>query len=285
MYSVRGVSLTSAVAMTALLSFLAAPPSLAAPVEAPSASVDYMPVGGPVSAPTGYLEMCVRSPLDCQSLPRDNVERIAAGARTVLIEKRQSQIRTAKVDGRGNTLQPAASMPAQAMSQPGASVVAPLVASLADNARPTVYTRIDLDAPTMAMVIDLNDRVNHGIQPATDEEVYHVPDYWVAPGIGPGVRGDCEDYALEKRRLLIASGVPASALSIAIVRTPAGEVHAVLVLSAKQGDYILDNLHGEVKAWQVTGYSWISRQAPGDDLGWISLAPANPVPPQTVATR
>ena len=281
MYSVRSVSLTSAVAVTALLSFLAAPPSIAGAPASPSASVDYMPVGGPVSAPTGYLEMCVRSPTDCQSLPADNVERIAAGARTALIEKRQSQIRTAKVDGRGNTLQPATSMPLQTGSQPGAPVVAPL----ADNARPAAYTRIDLDAPTMAMVIDLNDRVNHGIQPATDEEVYHVPDYWVAPGIGPGVRGDCEDYALEKRRLLIESGVPASALSVAIVRTPAGEVHAVLVVSAKQGDYVLDNLHGEVKAWQVTGYSWISRQAPGGDLGWVSLAPANPVHLETVSAR
>src|SRR6185312_16004604 len=211
----------------------------------------------PVPAPTGYLDLCTRSPSDCQQSAGDSLERIAAGARTALIEKRQSQILTAKVDGRRG-----AAAPAQA---------APVVAPLADNLHPAAYVRINLDTPTMAMVIALNDRVNQGIKPATDSEIYHVADYWVAPGIGPGVRGDCEDYALEKRRLLIASGIPASALSIAIVRTPAGEVHAVLVLSARQGDYVLDNLHGEVKAWQLTGYSWISRQAPGDDLAWVSL--------------
>ncbi len=263
----------SAVAVMAL-SAMVASPLLAAPAAQSSASADYMPVGGPVSAPTGYLELCARSPIDCQQTRGDNIERIAAGARTALIEKRQSHILTAKVDSRSATSQAAPSQ---------AAPTAPVVAALADNFHPSAYTRIDLDMPTLAMVVALNDKVNHGISPATDQEVYHVADYWVAPGMGPGVRGDCEDYALEKRRLLIASGIPADALSIAIVRTPAGEVHAVLVLSAKQGDYILDNLHGEVKTWQVTGYAWISRQAPGDDLGWVSLAPANPAHTQTVA--
>ena len=276
MYCLRRVSLKSAAALTALAALCAASPLLAAPAAQSPAAADYMPVGGPVSAPTGYLELCARSPIDCQQTRGDSIDRIAAGARTALIEKRQSQIRTAKVDSRGATSQTGAPQDAHA---------APVVAALADNFHPSAYARIVLDMPTMAMVVALNDKVNHGIQPATDQEVYHVPDYWVAPGIGPGVRGDCEDYALEKRRLLIASGIPADALSIAIVRTPAGEVHAVLVLSAKQGDYILDNLHGEVKAWQVTGYSWISRQAPGDDLGWVSLVPANPAHTETVAAR
>jgi predicted transglutaminase-like cysteine proteinase len=267
--------LKTAAAVAALMTVLAASPSMAAPGANPPSdtlsSTDYMPVGGPVPAPTGYLDLCTRSPIDCQEAPADNLERIAAGARTALIEKRQSQILTAKVDGRRTV-----NAPAQA---------APVVAPLADSTHPAAYTRVNLDTPTMAMVVALNDRVNRGIKAATDMEVYHLADYWVAPGIGPNVRGDCEDYALEKRRLLIASGVPASALSIAIVRTPVGEIHAVLVLSARQGDYVLDNLHGEVKAWQLTGYSWISRQAPGDDLGWVSLAPANPVHMQTVAAR
>ena len=273
---VRSVSLKTAAAVAALLAVCAAAPSWAA--QPPSAaseissSANYMPVGGAVPAPTGYLELCARSPIDCRQSPKDALDLIAAGARTALIEKRQSQIRTAKVDGQ--------SAPAQTEPQ-----AAPVVVTLADHVRPSAYVRVDLDEPTMAMVVALNDRVNHAIKPATDEEIYHVPDYWTAPGIEPGARGDCEDYALEKRRLLIDSGIPAEALSIAIVRTPAGEVHAVLVVSARQGDYILDNLHGEVKAWQLTGYSWISRQAPGNDLGWVSLAPANPARTQTVAAR
>ena len=237
-----------------------------------------MPVGGPVSR-ADRLSRNVRA--FAGRLParrRDNgLDHIAAGARTALIEKRQSQIRTAKVDGRG-TRQPAPVQAAPARSAGGG-------AAQSDSVHPAAYVRVNLDAPTMAMVIALNDRVNHAIKAETDQEIYHVADYWTAPGVGPGARGDCEDFALEKRRLLIDSGIPAEALSIAIVRTPAGEVHAVLVLSARQGDYILDNLHGEVKAWQLTDYSWISRQGPDGDLDWVSLAPANPVRPNQVAAK
>src|SRR6185312_16292526 len=99
MYCLRSVSLKSAAAAAALMAFIAAPPSMAgmpaAPVKA-SSSIDYMPVGGPVPAPTGYLDLCTRSPSDCQQSAGDSLERIAAGARTALIEKRQSQILTAK---------------------------------------------------------------------------------------------------------------------------------------------------------------------------------------------
>ncbi len=279
MYRLRSVSLKTAAAVAALLAVCAAVPSLAATpdgtVAKTTSSADYMPVGGPVGAPTGYLELCTRSPIDCRQSPADRLDLIAAGARTALIEKRQSQIRTAKVDGRGAPVQ------APQTTAQGAPVVVPL----ADSVHPAAYVRVNLDQPTMEMVIALNDRVNHAIKAETDQEIYHVADYWTAPGVGPGARGDCEDFALEKRRLLIESGIPSQALSIAIVRTPAGEVHAVLVLSAQQGDYILDNLHGEVKAWQLTGYSWISRQAPGNDLGWVSLVPANPVHMETASMR
>jgi len=268
MYSLRSVCLT---AVAAVVAICAAPPSFAGRPDGASATADYMPVGGPVPAPTGYLELCARSPIDCRGAPTDKLDLIAAGARTALIEKRQSQIRTAKVDGRGAPVQ--------------APAAAPVVAPLADNLHSASYVRVNLDAPTMEMVIALNDKVNHAIRAETDQEIYHVADYWTAPGLEPGARGDCEDFALEKRRLLIEAGIPSQALSIAIVRTPAGEVHAVLVVAAKQGDYILDNLHGEVKAWQMTGYSWISRQAPGNDLGWVSLVPANPVHVETASLR
>ena len=269
MYRLRSVCLMTATAVAALMTICAAPPSFAGAPD--TSSPNYMPVGGPVSAPTGYLELCTRSPIDCRQSPTDKLDLIAAGARTALIEKRQSQIRTAKVDGHGAPVQ--------------AAPAAPVVVPLADSVHPAAYVRVNLDTPTMEMVIALNDKVNHAIKAETDQQIYHVADYWTAPGIGPGARGDCEDFALEKRRLLIESGIPSQALSIAIVRTPASEVHAVLVLSAEQGDYILDNLHGEVKAWQLTGYSWISRQAPGNDLGWVSLVPANPVHMETASLR
>ncbi len=263
MSSVRSVFLTTAVALVAL----SAVPAVATPQ---SQTANYMPVGGHVPAPTGFLELCVRSPVDCQAQPDVSFDHIVGLARTALIEKRQSTIRTAKVDGHANA-------PVQAEA-------APVVAAIADSAHQAEYVRVNLDASNMALVVGINDRVNHAIRAETDQQIYHVADYWVAPGIQPGARGDCEDFALEKRRLLIESGIAPASLSIAIVRTPAGEAHAVLVVSARQGDYVLDNLQPDVKAWQMTDYSWISRQGPGNDLNWVSLAPANTPKTEKVAT-
>jgi predicted transglutaminase-like cysteine proteinase len=140
---------------------------------------------------------------------------------------------------------------------------------------PSDYLRIDMRGDTARIVRTVNDEVNRVMRGATDEVVYHVADYWNAPDLAPGVRGDCEDYALEKRRLLIQYGIPAAALSIAIVRTRLGDDHAVLVVSSRQGDFVLDNLQYDVRLWRKAGYDWISRQGPGDDLGWVSLEPAN----------
>ena len=137
------------------------------------------------------------------------------------------------------------------------------------------YLRIDMNGRTAALVRQANDDVNRIMRGATDEQIYHVADYWNAPPLERGVRGDCEDFALEKRRLLIENGIPAAALSIAIVKTRNGEDHAVLIVSALQGDYVLDNLQFDVRQWRKTDYTWVSRQGPGDDLAWVSLAPAN----------
>ena len=137
------------------------------------------------------------------------------------------------------------------------------------------YERIDMDMSVLALLRTVNNQVNDMMRPSTDERTYGVEDYWNDPALVYGVRGDCEDFALEKRRLLIDRGVPAAALSIAIVRTRRDEEHAVLVVTSKAGDYVLDNLAADVKPWRRSGYTWISRQGPGDDLTWVSLAPAN----------
>ena len=140
------------------------------------------------------------------------------------------------------------------------------------------YERIDMDMSVLALLRTVNNQVNDMMRPSTDERTYGVEDYWNDPALVYGVRGDCEDFALEKRRLLIDRGMPAAALSIAIVRTRRDEEHAVLVVTSKAGDYVLDNLAADVKPWRRSGYTWISRQGPGDDLSWVSLAPANRSP-------
>ncbi|WP_443749070.1 transglutaminase-like cysteine peptidase [Asticcacaulis solisilvae] len=157
-----------------------------------------------------------------------------------------------------------------------------MTAEMSDQAQD--YVRITMDTDTLAVMRAVNDQVNGIMRPATDMQNYGIADYWNVPALVRGVRGDCEDFALEKRRLLIEHGVPAGALSIAIVRTRLDEEHAVLVVTTDAGDYVLDNLAYDVRPWRRAGYIWVARQGPGDDLTWVSLATANFAPPMRAAT-
>ena len=103
----------------------------------------------------------------------------------------------------------------------------------------------------------INRAVNRAIAPATDMEIYGQAEYWTIPT----ARGDCEDYALLKRKRLMARGWPASALLMTVVRDEKGEGHAVLTARTLQGDFVLDNKIDEVKAWHRTRYEFIMRQS------------------------
>lgn len=117
----------------------------------------------------------------------------------------------------------------------------------------------------------INARVNREIRRGDDRDVNGMEDYWRIP-TGRAARGDCEDYVLTKRRALIDDGMPAEALSIAIVRTPWGESHAVLLLATAEGEYVLDNLTRRIRRWDRVNYEWRERQAPGRVFEWVSMA-------------
>jgi len=102
----------------------------------------------------------------------------------------------------------------------------------------------------MGTLARINSKVNAQIRPKNDG----AQDVWSVD-----VRsGDCEDYALTKRHELIKSGVPASSLSIAYVKTRSGEGHAILVVKTNNGNYVLDNLNASVRPLSQTGYRIIS---------------------------
>lgn len=228
----------------------------------------FLPAGRQIAAPTAFLEMCSRSPEDCQQSAQPEAARIVSLARQAMVEKYALAFAHLDADAQNEPVPGAVASPQWPRltdNQPGAATLAS--APAAD------YVRINLDSDTMATLKAVNNRVNRTLIADTDARVYSVNDYWDAPALTPGARGDCEDFALIKRRLLIAQGIPAAALSLAIVRTRFNEDHAVLVVATKQGDFVLDNLAYRVRPWQKTGYYWVSRQAPGDDLAWVSLAP------------
>jgi predicted transglutaminase-like cysteine proteinase len=84
-------------------------------------------------------------------------------------------------------------------------------------------------------------------------------------------RGDCEDFALLKRQLLIQRGWPASALSISVGTTAYGEAHAVLVVATANGEYVLDNLTSSILPPARTAHTFHSRQL---GRSWVSASGA-----------
>lgn len=117
----------------------------------------------------------------------------------------------------------------------------------------------------------VNDRVNALIKPATDQDLYGEVEHWTVPV----TQGDCEDYVLLKRELLMAAGWPSSALLITVVRDERGDGHAVLTVRTRQGDLVLDNKQSRILLWAETGYEYIKRQSYRDPFAWVSLTPTD----------
>lgn len=135
--------------------------------------------------------------------------------------------------------------------------------------QPTAQARpVELSRSLWTKIVDINNRVNMAVTPRTDSEMWGVEEYWSYPVKG---YGDCEDYVLEKRRLLMKAGVPASNLLITVVRQPNGDGHAVLTVSTHLGDFILDNLEPRVLAWNETDYRFLKRQAAKHAGMWVSI--------------
>jgi predicted transglutaminase-like cysteine proteinase len=116
-------------------------------------------------------------------------------------------------------------------------------------------------------VRQINSEVNRDIMPMTDQEIFGRDEVWTYPKDV----GDCEDFALLKRKLLIERGFSPADLLLTVVRKPDGEGHAVLTLRTADGDYILDNLDGQVRLWSETPYRYLKRQASFNSGRWVTI--------------
>ena len=103
------------------------------------------------------------------------------------------------------------------------------------------------------VIREVNADVNQRIKPVTDDELYGQSEFWAYPVDA----GDCEDYALLKRRELLARGFSEADLLIAVARRYDGSGHAVLVVS--------------VKPWSQTPYHYLKRQSATDSGRWVEI--------------
>jgi predicted transglutaminase-like cysteine proteinase len=126
---------------------------------------------------------------------------------------------------------------------------------------------LTLDQERWQTLVRINYQVNSTITPRTDEEVYGVEERWAYPKTA----GDCEDFALLKRKLLIEAGFSPADLLMTVVLLPNGEGHAVLTIRTDRGDFVLDELRNKILLWSNTEYTYLKRQSSGDASRWMKL--------------
>jgi len=119
----------------------------------------------------------------------------------------------------------------------------------------------------------INKWVNESVRPITDLEHWGVVERWNYPDDG---YGDCEDYVLLKRKMLLQAAWPRQALLITVVRDRNGDGHAVLTVKTDKGEFILDNQNPEILLWSETEYHFVKRQSQTDSNAWVGLGDPRP---------
>ncbi len=135
----------------------------------------------------------------------------------------------------------------------------------ADCAAESGESIVNLTAENRRKLQSVNSSVNRSIKPVNDSP--SQGDVWAADVTS----GDCEDFALTKRRHLIAQGWPARSLRIAVARTRSGEGHAVLVVKTSEGDLVLDNRFSAIRAWDKTDLIWEKIQSGENPRLWFDI--------------
>ncbi len=139
----------------------------------------------------------------------------------------------------------------------------------------TMPRDVELTPKALKEIERINRWVNANVEAVSDMDHWGVVDQWDYPSDG---KGDCEDYALLKRKLLAEQGFPVQALLMTVVKDQNNDGHAVLTVHTDHGDFVLDNLSDEVKGWKQTGYRFVKRQSQSDPNTWIAFAQPTSAP-------
>ena len=105
----------------------------------------------------------------------------------------------------------------------------------------------------------INAQVNASVTYKTDLEQYSKPDNWCLPSDF----GDCEDYALLKRKLLLEQGWQNDKLGLCVCYTQSGEGHCCLWVETDKGSFILDNNYALPIKPSELPYKWESMLCDG----------------------
>jgi len=216
-----------------------------------------MGLGAANAAPAGLYDFCTRLPQSCAMEPPRFV-RAAETRRETTNTNDGFMLASHRSDQRGY------SMPRDVQpSYSSAQRVLPIM--------PIAWT-----PKNKKLVNRINRQINAAMIGTTDALAFGRQEFWTMPLSAPDrPRGrskplaDCEDFALEKRKALIAAGIPEDALYLAVAVSEWTGLHAVLVISTDEGDLVLDNMSEWLVEWSKTNYVWIKRQASTSLFDWV----------------
>jgi predicted transglutaminase-like cysteine proteinase len=252
-----------------------------------------MQVGAAVPSPIGYLDFCQRHVDQCGAEAREINSQSQTRTASILADRRyywQTAFDQSVPNSvsRGNVEAPqkfqrfdwqlafasadaSQRIAARASSDAGDLNYATTAHNVSLNEAEMRVTPPVLTSQLWQSLQTVNNSVNSRVRERSDLVNYGVADYWELPLEGGNGAGDCEDFALEKRKQLMDQGVPENALSIALVKTSWGESHSVLLVRTDKGDYVLDNLSSWIDGWKDVDYTWVERQSNIDPDLWVKV--------------
>lgn len=131
----------------------------------------------------------------------------------------------------------------------------------------TRKSKVKGSEPESVIVKKVNRQINGAIREVSDQRQYRRAEHWALP---TSLGGDCEDFALIKKRTLQRRGIDPKRLLLATVLDRNRKSHAVLIYRAGNGDFVLDNLTNRIRAWQDTGYIFLRMQNPVEPRQWVT---------------
>jgi predicted transglutaminase-like cysteine proteinase len=138
--------------------------------------------------------------------------------------------------------------------------------------------KITLTPEVWDKLVEVNRWANGHIKATPDRRHWGRINKWYFANDG---RGDCKDYVLVKRRMLMEAGLPREALMITVVWTPQNNGHAVLLVRTDKGDFALDNLSSRIVLWNQTPYDYVMRQSQFSPNAWVFID-GDPLKPPTI---
>lgn len=126
-----------------------------------------------------------------------------------------------------------------------------------------------IQTPELMELLNKTNRHFNKFRYEYDQVKHGQLDYWTAQ-IDKFNAGDCDDYALSKRKRLIEEGVPYECMFPTIC-TVGNEGHLVLIVRTDVCDLLLDNIEQRVVGVDRVNYKWWYRLDPVTKT-WLAMA-------------